>query len=454
MPAIHVQDISKRYEIYAAPQDRLKQSVLPRLQRLARVPAKTYYSEFWALRDIAFSVEQGETVGIIGRNGSGKSTLLQIICGTLTPTGGRVETSGRVAALLELGSGFNPDFTGKENVYLNASILGLTREEIADRYADIVAFADIGDYVDQPVKTYSSGMLVRLSFAVIAHVDADILVVDEALSVGDAFFAQKCMRFLRAFMKTGTVLFVSHDTSAVRGLCTRAIWLDRGRMRLQGSPKDVCERYLEELFESVQGRSVAVPSLGRSARSEGHPDPPDVRQELLDRSTLRNDIRVFAFDPEAKSFGRGGARITAVTLLDARGKVLNWTIGGELTVLRICILAHEDLGSPIVGFYLKDRLGQCIFGDNTHLTYLDAPVACPAGRSLTAEFSFRMPRLPVGHYSIAAAIAEGTQEDHVHHHFIHDAVVFKSETSSVAGGLVGIPMHNITMDLEPENAEY
>src|SRR5690554_1130237 len=236
--AISVKGLAKHYQIYDTPRDRLKQFILPRLRRMFGLPPRQYFHEFKALDGISFEVKKGETVGIIGRNGSGKSTLLQIICGTLTPTAGSVETTGRIAALLELGSGFNPEFTGRENIYMYASVLGLTKEEVRDRFDDIVAFADIGDFIEQPVKTYSSGMVVRLAFAVIAHVDADILVIDEALAVGDAFFVQKCMRFLRKFMQTGTILFVSHDTSAVISLCQRSIWLAGGQMKFEGSPKE------------------------------------------------------------------------------------------------------------------------------------------------------------------------------------------------------------------------
>jgi lipopolysaccharide transport system ATP-binding protein len=204
--AISVRGVSKCYQIYAKPEHRLKQAVWPRLQRLLGRKGERYYREFWALRDVSFELRKGETLGVIGKNGSGKSTLLQIICGTLTPTGGEIRVAGRVAALLELGSGFNPDFTGRENIYMNGAVLGLTREQIDARFDDIVAFADIGDFIGQPVKTYSSGMYVRLAFAVIAHADADILVIDEALSVGDVFFSQKCMRFLRTFQENGTVI--------------------------------------------------------------------------------------------------------------------------------------------------------------------------------------------------------------------------------------------------------
>ena len=211
---IQVQGLQKCFQIYNSPGQRLRQFLQPRVQRWLGRNVQRYYREFWALRDVSFEIRKGQTVGIIGRNGSGKSTLLQMICGTLHPTAGHVEVRGRVAALLELGSGFNPEFTGRENVFFNAGVLGQSEERTREKFADIEAFADIGEFMDQPVKTYSSGMLVRLAFAVIAHVDADILVIDEALAVGDAFFTQKCMRFLRSFMQQGTVLFVSHDTAA------------------------------------------------------------------------------------------------------------------------------------------------------------------------------------------------------------------------------------------------
>ena len=236
--AIRVQNLSKCYQIYDNPGDRLKQFIVPKIKRLLGKKHTSYFREFWALNDVSFEVKRGETVGIIGRNGSGKSTLLQIICGTLTPTAGTVQTHGRIAALLELGSGFNPEFTGRENVYLNAAVLGLSKEEIDDRFEKIAAFADIGQFMEQAVKMYSSGMMIRLAFAVIAHVDADILVIDEALAVGDAFFTQKCMRYLRSFMKSGTVLFVSHDTASIRSLCNKAVWLERGIVQENGSPKE------------------------------------------------------------------------------------------------------------------------------------------------------------------------------------------------------------------------
>ena len=260
--AIRVSNISKCYQIYDTPRDRLKQFVMPRLMRVVGKPHKQYFREFWALKDVSFEIKKGETIGIIGCNGSGKSTLLQIICGTLTPTNGGVETRGRIAALLELGSGFNPEFTGRENVYMNASVLGLSNEEIDTRFDDIVAFSGVGEFIAQPVKTYSSGMYVRLAFSIIAHVDADILVVDEALSVGDAVFTQKCMRFIRSFQEYGTLIFVSHDTSSVQNLCESSLWLDHGKVKQAGSSKSVVEAYLKW---GIQLNAVLILAKGEMA---------------------------------------------------------------------------------------------------------------------------------------------------------------------------------------------
>ncbi|MFC0266597.1 ABC transporter ATP-binding protein [Kushneria aurantia] len=447
-PVISLRHVAKSHFIYASPRERLKQFIVPRLQRRLGLEPRRYGHEFRALQDISFDIGRGETVGIIGRNGSGKSTLLQIICGTLSASGGEIHTSGRVAALLELGAGFDPEFTGRENVYLNASILGLSREETTARMDDILAFADIGDFIDQPVKTYSSGMYVRLAFAVIAHVDADVLVIDEALAVGDAFFVQKCMRFLRRFMKTGTVLFVSHDTSAVLSLCQRAIWLEQGCIVADDEPKTVTDQYLKAFFEAQQGTGSRVES-GESRCEAPHEDmaPRDMRQDLINASPWRNDIQLFSFDPDAEHFGKGGATIESVRLTDRHGHPLAWVVGGEEVCLEVVARIEDNtfLESPILGFYIKDRLGQTLFGDNTYLSYHDAPPRGGPGDSLDAIFGFRMPTLPRGDYSISVAIAEGTQDEHVQHHWIHDALMFTSHSSSVTHGLVGLPIHDIRL---------
>ena len=448
--AIRVQNLSKCYQIYDNPGDRLKQFIVPRLKRLFGLSHTPYYREFWALKDISFEVKRGGTVGIIGRNGSGKSTLLQIICGTLSPTGGTVQTNGRIAALLELGSGFNPEFTGRENVYLNAAVLGLSKEEVDARFDQITAFADIGQFIEQPVKTYSSGMMLRLAFAVIAHVDADILIIDEALAVGDAFFTQKCMRFLRSFMKTGTILFVSHDTSAIVNLCSKAVLLVGGQIKAAGTAKHVTEIYLESLYEASQGEIQIDKKSDFFIDDEFHieSDYRDVREALINNSTLRNDIEIFKFDPENAGFGTGSAVISSVVLKDSGGVPLSWVIGGEVVILEIRCKTHQPMSNPIVGFQFKDRLGQIIFADNTYLTYCFEFPAVDQGQELIARFEFHLPILPSGDYTISVALAEGTQENHVQHHWMHDALSVKVHSSSVCFGLIGVPMNKITMAVQ------
>jgi len=439
--AIKIDNLSKCYQIYERPRDRLFQ--------MMTFGSKQFFREFWALNNVTFQVRKGETIGIIGRNGSGKSTLLQIICGTLNPTSGSVQVNGRVAALLELGAGFNPEFTGRENVFLSASLYGLSHEEISERFDKITDFADIGDFIDQPLKTYSSGMFVRLAFAVIAHVNADILVVDEALSVGDAYFVQKCMRYLRDFMQNGTLLFCSHDISAIVNLCSSAILLKNGHLEMKGKPKEIAERYLAALYESVQGESnLNVEKKIQAERnikdSESH-EYKDVREFLINSSTLRNDIQVFRFNQDSDSFGTGASLITSVKLLDEEGIPLSWVIGGSKVILEIRCLAKKKLVRPILGFHFKDRLGQVLFADNTYLTYLFDEVVIDEGKEFMARFSFIMPILATGSYSISPAIAEGTQDDHVQHHWIHDALILQVHASSVCFGVFAVPMQSITI---------
>jgi lipopolysaccharide transport system ATP-binding protein len=440
LPAIEASGLSKCYQIYARPADRLKQALFPRWRRWLGLPERRYFREFWALRDVGFRIERGETVAIIGRNGSGKSTLLQMLCGTLTPTAGEVRSHGRIAALLELGSGFNPEFSGRENVYLNGSVLGLDRASIDERFARIEAFADIGDFIDQPVKTYSSGMYVRLAFAVIAHVDADVLVVDEALAVGDVFFAQKCMRFLAAFQAGGgTLVFVSHSSAAVINLCRRALWLEAGRVVMDGPAKEVSEAYHARTY----GMQVAAgPSDGGAGEGvDAVPAPEAAEREVVEACRLR----VLRFDPAAASFGDGRARIARVSLHDRAGRAVTHLAGGEDVVLRVEVDVLGDLASPVVGFFLKDRLGQHLFGTNTYLRGEGARPATPAGGRLRAEFSFRMPWLPVGRYSFDVAVADGTHDEHVQNHWMFDGLVVESITSTVAAGLVGLPYRSVTL---------
>lgn len=441
--AIKVENISKCYQIYDRPRDRLLQMLAGRRRQ--------YFREFWALKNVSFEIEKGETVGIIGRNGSGKSTLLQIICGTLNPTSGNIRTHGRIAALLELGSGFNPEFTGRENVYLNAAVLGLSKEEVDARFDVIAAFADIGEFIEQPVKAYSSGMMVRLAFAVIAHVDAEILIVDEALAVGDAFFTQKCMRFLRQFQSNGgTLLFVSHDTGAVVNLCDKAILLTHGRLKSMGAPKDVSESYLATLYEASQLVEGVATVESKLSTIEEQVDSQyrDMREDFINGSTLRNDIEIFKFSPDGAGFGAGEAKIKSVQLIDQQRAPLSWVVGGEDVILKIRCIAHQYLSRPIVGFQFKDRLGQVIFADNTYLAYRDNPQPVNKSEELVVSFEFRFPVLPPGDYSITVAIADGSQENHVQHDWRHDALIVRVHASSICHGLVGIPMKNITLEVQ------
>ncbi len=373
-----------------------------------------------------------------------------MIAGTLTPTSGSIQVNGRVAALLELGSGFNPDFTGRENVYLNASVLGLTRAEIDARYNEIAAFADIGDFIEQPVKTYSSGMTMRLAFAVIAHVDADVLIVDEALAVGDVFFVQKCMRFIRQFQQKGTLLLVTHDTSAVQSLCQNVVWLHHGECRGQGTSKTITERYLEATYAEQQGVTFFADKENILPRVETPRQLEriiDQRAAFINQSNLRNDLEIFDFNPNSSGFGAGGAVIEQVRLLDAESRMpLSFSVGGEEVILEIIVRARVNLDRTIIGFHLKNGIGQQLFGDNTYLSYKNNPCITPAGQSCTGQFRFQMPYLPVGDYVFAVACATGTQQEHVQHHWLHEALAFRSQSTHAAGGLIGLPMHSITMD--------
>lgn len=455
-----VESLGKKYDIYAQPADRLKQMILPRIGRVVGKGQRAYFNEFWALRGVTFDVRRGETVGIIGRNGSGKSTLLQMVCGTLHPTEGAVKVQGRIAALLELGAGFNPEFTGKENVYLSGLLYGIPEGELRKRYQSIVDFADIGEFINQSVKTYSSGMYVRLAFAIAAHVDADTLVIDEALSVGDVRFTQKCMRYLREFQKRGTLLFVSHDTGAVTSLCSRAIWLDGGRMVMDGSAREVVEHYLAEQHAADRASLGDIVTVRGSASEAGMiangaaevaPTPLDVidpRKALMNGEATRNLVEIFEFDaPQGNAeFGAGAARIVDVRLLDGDGDAHRLTAGGEVADLVIEAEVLRSIESPIFGFYVKDRLGQRLFGDNTYVSYHEQSLHVAPGTRLRAHFRFRLPVLPSGDYSIDVALATGTQENHTQQHWIHDALAFRASESTMRHGLVGIPMHTIEIE--------
>lgn len=432
--AIRVHNLSKTYRLYDRPSDRGKQWILPAVQKcLGREPAQ-YYREVHAVENVSFEVKKGETLGIIGRNGSGKSTLLQLIVGTLSPTGGTIDIDGRVAALLELGAGFHPEFTGRENVFLNASLLGLSQADIDAQLDDMLAFAEIGASIDQPVKTYSSGMVVRLAFAVMAHVKADILVIDEALAVGDAFFVQKCIRFLRSFMERGTVLFVSHDSAAVLSLCRKALWLEHGRIAGIGEAKTVCDGYLHDAYAVTQNKIGAEPPVVLPAPES---NVIQLRPSMIPASKGEQGLQHAknVSGPEDRQ-----ARIEKILFNDAVGRTVHTVSKRERVSLRIWCRTFIWLRSPIVGFLVRDRFGQSLFGANTCLAGQGISDAVAPGSSFVAVLEFVMPVLHPGDYAMSVALADGTQQQHVQHHWIHDALAFTSAPAEPCFGLFAVEL--------------
>jgi len=389
--AIRATHLSKCYHIYNNPQDRLKQFVAPRLQRMVGRTPKQYFHEFWAVNDVSFDIKKGETVGIIGRNGSGKSTLLQLLCGTLTPTHGQVEINGRVAALLELGSGFNPEFTGRENVYMNASILGLSNEEVLERFDDIAAFADIGEFIEQPVKTYSSGMFVRLAFAVNILSNPDIMIVDEALAVGDMNFQAKCMTALTRIQERGaTVLFVSHDVSALKSLCSRGIYLDHGQLKKIGPAADVADHYMRIMREEMN--KLAPSSETVIDVSQNPPIRLASDSEIEFKTSVEFVNRTAQF-----RYGTGEAKISFVELLSMNDEPINSVEFNQKVKARVFFEAYAEK-SISVNLNILDDKKINIMGCN--FFHVDQPLlAIKPTEKYWVEYVFPLP-LQEGNYSL------------------------------------------------------
>jgi lipopolysaccharide transport system ATP-binding protein len=381
--AVEFQGTSKSYSIYESPGDRLRE--------LATFNRCSFHRDFWALKDVDFQVAKGETFCIIGENGSGKSTLLQLVAGILQPTHGSVSVQGRVSALLELGAGFNPEFTGRDNVYLNGAILGLSSAEMDKKYRAIEEFAEIGDFINRPVKTYSSGMVVRLAFGVAIHVDPEILLVDEALSVGDIYFRQRCMRKVHELRSQGiTILFVSHAIGDVKAIGDRTLWLNEGQVKELGETDLVVAKYLAAMVEkdSAYLTQHKRPALGRSSRLEA--------PEVVDR--IPNiDHR----------FGDGRAEILGIAVLDPRGAPRHLLDPLSRVVVRISVRAKEEISLPIVGFMLRNHLGIDFSGTNTSREGSDLPPMAP-GDIFTVDFHLDLPELYPSFFSFSPAIADGT----------------------------------------------
>jgi len=395
--AIRVQNLSKSYQIYEKPHDRLKQFVAPRLQRLLRRPGGRYFSEFRALDDVSFDIEQGQTVGIVGRNGSGKSTLLQLICGTLHPTSGSVHTVGRIAALLELGSGFNPEFTGRENVYWNGAVIGLSREEINARFDDIAAFADIGHFIEQPVKTYSSGMIVRLAFAVAINVEPQILIVDEALSVGDELFQRKCFARIEAIKDTGaTILFVSHSATTVVHLCSEALLIDRGELLLMDSAKKVTKQYQRLIF-SRPGQYDDV----RASIRLGHFGSVEVADEAENGVEATSALEpaapaLFTDDlvPDGMHrYAANGGEIIEWNLEDHSGRKVNIVPSGYLGRVRVKVRFDSTFADTVFGFHIKSVKGIELAG-LSHPSFDQGVVSVEAGAIIEVVWDVRLAFFP------------------------------------------------------------
>lgn len=430
--AIRVSNLSKCYQIYDNPRDRLKQFVIPKLCRAIPALGKffpvphstlptsqsdpTFYKEFWALKEVSFEVKKGETVGIIGRNGSGKSTLLQMICGTLFPTNGTVETRGRIAALLELGSGFNPEFTGRENVYLNGAVLGLSKEEIDTRFDAIAAFADIGDFIEQPVKTYSSGMFVRLAFAIQANVDPEILIVDEALAVGDAYFVHRCMARFHDLQRSGTtIIFVSHDASSVKRLCGRVLWLKNGYLTLVGDATNVVDAYLQDLFALAEKKRTDS-DIGRNDFG--------IPQEN------NSEWKLFLPSGDGR-YGERKLEMIGMFLSNENGSPIS-TIAWNEVIRLLLEIKNNDLtpGQSIgCGYILRDNKGIEIASTSTWFDSVE--ILAPAqGNSLRVLIEITIPMLHPGHYSLTpsvSSIAEG--ERPVIQDRILNALIFEVTTT-------------------------
>jgi len=405
MTAIEVTNVSKVYRLYNSPKDRLRE--------LISVSRKTYHHDFFALKDVSVQIAKGQTVGIIGQNGSGKSTLLKIISGVTRPTNGMLAVSGRVSSLLELGAGFSPEFTGRDNVYMNGALMGLNREEMERRFPEIEAFADIGEFIDQPVKSYSSGMYVRLAFAAAVHVDPDILIIDETLAVGDIGFQHKCMFRLSEFKKNGkTILFVSHDLAAVKALCDDAIYLKHGSIEAMGRAGAVVDQYVAEMSKTSikQARGLAREGSDELSNLDG--------LTTFDRATVES----FGKKRFATRFGSGAVKVKFVDVRDDFGKSISTVEFGHYVDLSILVEATTACPRLTVAFYIKDRARLEVLGTNSD--YEHRPVVnVKAGETLI--YRYRLQALvKQGGYTVTVILAAGPDVQD-YYDWVEDALSFE-----------------------------
>lgn len=401
MNAIQVENVSKVYRIYDRPSDRLKEAIRP--------GHKIYHRPFYALNDISFSIESGETVGIIGVNGSGKSTILKIITGVLKQTEGNVFVNGKVSALLELGAGFDEEYTGIENIYMNGSILGYTREEMDAKKEEILKFADIGDFVYQPVKTYSSGMLVRLAFALAINVEPEILIIDEALAVGDAFFQAKCFHKLEEIKQSGTtILFVSHDIVSVKKMCSRVVWLDKGVLREVGEANAVCEKYLSK---QIERQNQEVSRLVESIKLDNTENAIEKGKRKYFKKILDNDMLEIS--------GSREGIIESFFIKDIENNEISVLEPGKTYIFGMLVKFKKDFTNVLFGFELENVRGVKLFSVNNYLTNQVLETVYK-NEWYEVNFEIKLPKLCKGEYLISPSLAVGEQNNHVVLERIHN----------------------------------
>lgn len=394
--AIVIEHLMKIYNLYDKPSDRFKEAV--------GLKHRSYHREFKALNDISFEVDKGETVGIIGTNGAGKSTLLKIITGVLTPTDGVVQINGKVSALLELGAGFNQEYTGYENIFLNGRMMGYTRKEMSERVEKIIEFADIGEFINQPVKMYSSGMFARLAFAVAINVEPDILIVDEALSVGDLFFQNKCFKKFDELRRNGvTILFVSHDISSVRQMCSRVLWIEKGQEKIFDESNLVCDMYMDEKRRDLN-KSFNINEKSKIVDCEG---------ETVDMSVKIPKIQYKQSELLSEQF-----EIVSCFFRDCQGRITTKLSVDEDISTHIFVKFNMDMEHLIIGFVLENSKGLPVYDINNYINQQQG-VSGYDGQVLEIVYNYKMPRLMKGQYIVSVAIAQGTQENHVMKTWLH-----------------------------------
>lgn len=428
MDVISVNGVSKIYPLYDKPIDRLKETL--------SITHKNYHKDFYALEDINFTIKQGETVGIVGTNGSGKSTILKIITGVLNPTEGNVNVNGKISALLELGAGFNMEYTGIENLYMNGTLMGYTREEMDKKIPEILEFADIGDFVYQPVKTYSSGMFVRLAFALSVTVEPEVMIVDEALSVGDAFFQAKCFSKLEEIKAKGTtILFVSHDMLSVKKLCNRAIWIEKGHVRADGDASAVCEEYLSmQIEENNRQKQKLVDLIKNENAAEAH--------KQSDKAVFRK----LNLNEDSQITKSGKAEIVSFYIRDNEGNDVSVLRVEEEYTFGVVAKFHENTKNALFGFELENTKGTKLFSINNFLSDCVLEEA-KVGKVYDVSFKVKLPKVCAGEYLVSPSLASGNQNDHVVHMRLHNYMLITIDNE-------GYNLSLIDLDTDTSLKEY